>query len=149
MKFLLKYLPLFLLFILSVAHAQSFKIYKGDTINKLDSKGLKQGVWMKFDKNNKRTSEGKFLNNVRIGKFKSFNEDGKLQAERTYGLDGKKSRMTVFYDGGKIRAKGNLIEEMKDSTWLYYNDLGTLVSEEFYVKGSSFLNNLTIEPDSS
>jgi antitoxin component YwqK of YwqJK toxin-antitoxin module len=136
MKSIYPHIILFLLFLSGASQAQNFKIYKGDTINRIDGKGLKQGIWMKFDKASKPVSTGNFLNGVRKGKFISYNENGKLQAERIYAPDGKNSRMKVFYEGGKLRAKGNLNEENKDSTWLYYNDLGVLVSEEYYVNGS-------------
>ena len=133
MKFI--YFLSFLLLITLTSFSQNFKIFKGDTVNRIDGKGLKQGIWFKFDKNNKVISEGRFRNGIRTGTFKSYTESGKLQAERMYDLDGKNSRMFVYYAGGKIRAKGKLIEEAKDSTWLYYNDLGTLVSQEYYAKG--------------
>ena len=39
---------LYLLFFTGTIHGQTFVVFKGDTINRKDIKGLKQGVWKKF-----------------------------------------------------------------------------------------------------
>ena len=57
---------------------KSFQVYNGDTINCVDQKGMKQGVWKKFYESKKLLGETTFKNNLQVGLSKSYFESGKI-----------------------------------------------------------------------
>ena len=65
---------------------KSFQVFKGDTINCEDVKGLKQGVWKKYYRNNTLCSETMFTNNKPSGISRTWYESGKLKAEVFFHL---------------------------------------------------------------
>lgn len=118
-------------------NAQTFQVFKGDTINRRDAKGLQQGVWRKYYKTDTLASEMHFWNGRHDGFFRTYSQSGKLQTEVKYRPgyleigDGK-----IFYEDGTVKAKGKYVNKQKDSVWTYFDDKGILSSTEFYVKGS-------------
>jgi len=117
------------------AWSQDFKLFKGDTINRTDSKGLKQGVWKRFYDNDQLFSETIFKNGKATGSTKLFYKTGEKQGVMTYEIDGKTSRMISYWPNGKIKAAGKYMNQEKDSTWNYYNELDSLTSVENYKSG--------------
>lgn len=57
-----------------VSNAQKFEIYKGDTINRKDNKGLKEGVWRKYYRTDTLCSESVFLNDKPINVSRTWYE---------------------------------------------------------------------------
>ena len=64
----------------SISSAQTYNVFKGDTINRTDSKGLKQGLWKKYFSNDTLFSEGVYKNNIHTGTFKTYYKSGKTQS---------------------------------------------------------------------
>jgi antitoxin component YwqK of YwqJK toxin-antitoxin module len=114
---------------------KSFQVYNGDTINCVDQKGMKQGVWKKFYETKKVLGETTFKNNVQVGISKSFFESGKIQAEIKNSTDGKSARVVMYYESGKIHSKGNYKMQKKDSVWNYYSEDSLLTKVESYKAG--------------
>ena len=115
--------------------SQDFKIFKGDTINRTDAKGWKQGVWKRYYDNDQLFSETRFKNNKPVGTANMFYKTGEKQGVIVYEKDGKTARMTSFWPNGKIKAKGKYINQEKDSTWNFYNEKDTLTAVENYKLG--------------
>ena len=115
--------------------AQSYKIYKKDTINRIDAKGRKQGVWKKIYDTGGVLSEGTFKDNHQTGLFKYYYEGGKLKGTAEFYNDGINCSFTGYHENGKVEAVGNYINEKKDSVWKYYSDDSLLLSLENYKKG--------------
>src|SRR5436190_23763750 len=63
-----------------ISTAQTFNVFKGDTINRTDKKGLKQGLWKKYYSNDTLFSEGVYKNNIHTGIFKTYYKTGKPQS---------------------------------------------------------------------
>ncbi|MBK7967994.1 MAG: toxin-antitoxin system YwqK family antitoxin [Bacteroidetes bacterium] len=108
--------------------AQTYKIFKGDTINRTDAKGLKQGPWRRYYDNDQLFSETIFKNGKPQGNTNTFYKSGKKQAVLVNSADGKTARMTSFWENGKIKAVGKYINQEKDSTWNYYSENDTLLT---------------------
>lgn len=90
---------------------EEFKIYKCDTINKIDRFGMKQGIWLEFGNEIKINALDSFLNHKRIVRYE-FNEKGKTVVRYgEFGITIAKTfqRKTVF----KYLPK---IPEFKDCT---------------------------------
>lgn len=120
-------------FILAMALLFFLRAYSQDSINKTDAKGLKQGSWVgKFEKGKKRY-EGSFIDNKPNGLFTYYYESGEKNAELFFSGNGAKAK--YFHLNGRLKGKGNYIDQKKDSTWLYYDDREILSQEENYSMG--------------
>jgi uncharacterized protein len=115
--------------------AQKFNVYKGDTINRIDKKGLKQGNWRKYYPNDTLFYEGFYTNDQRIGKFIHYYKDGKIKTISIFSENGQKAEVNNFYKNGKVMGTGNYWDEKKEGTWKYFSENGKLTSEENYIKG--------------
>ncbi len=118
----------------------------GQEINQTDSKGNKQGPWKKYyPSNDGLFYEGQFENDVPVGVFKHYYENGNIKSKTTY--ETSKVRSEVYYNGGQIMAKGVFIDKKKDSTWLYYDNSGWLSLMEDYQKGLKTGPSISYYPD--
>ena len=133
MKTILKVLFLFL--ITSAVSAQKFNIFKGDTINRTDAKGHKQGIWKKYYSNDVLFSEGVYKDGKHTGIFKTNYKSGKPQSILKFRGVSEINDAEIFSEDSGLMAKGKYIDRVKDSLWVYFDRMGKKSSEEFYVKG--------------
>jgi len=87
--------------------AQDFEIYNGDTINYMDSKQNKQGIWKYF--NDDKTvvlKEGVFKNNRKEGVWRYYYENANLQTEITYTNGLAKGYAKAYYETGQVMEEG-------------------------------------------
>ncbi len=133
----MKKISVILIFLIAFHYlpAQTFKIFKGDTINRVDSKGLKQGLWRKYYNTDTLFSEGIYKNNIHTGTFNTFHKNGKIQSILKFRGTTEISKAELFYESGKIMSKGKYIDHTKDSLWIYYDEEGIKNAEEFYKNG--------------
>ncbi|MBK9412566.1 MAG: toxin-antitoxin system YwqK family antitoxin [Bacteroidetes bacterium] len=124
-----------LLFISATGSAQKFNIFKGDTINRTDAKGLKQGIWKKYYSNDVLFSEGVYKDGKHTGTFKTFYKSGKPQSILKFRGMSEINDAEIFSEDSGLMAKGKYIDRIKDSLWVYYDRMGKKSSEEFYIKG--------------
>jgi len=105
--------------------------------NVTDAKGLKQGYWKKpSGEAGKIIFEGLFKDNKPQGIFKYYYPFDTVKAIIDFKKDGAYSYAKLFHPTGKIMAKGKYVgESIKDSVWLYYDDLGVMMSKETYTNG--------------
>lgn len=101
--------------------------------NKTDSKGEKQGEWKKYHKNGMLRYVGSFKNDKPVGEFKYYYDTGKMQTKMNHKGFGTYS--IVYYKTGEVKAVGKYINQVRDSTWTYYDEEGYKKATEFYKKG--------------
>lgn len=118
---------LLLLFCCSIAWAQ-------DT-NKLDSKGWKQGFWMKKNAQGNIIYTGQFQDDKEYGLFTYYHNNGSIERKAVFSQGGKRTETESYYPSGKIMAKGNYWNRKKDSTWVYYRENGRISFKENYKDG--------------
>ena len=116
----------------SFVSAQTYKVFKGDTINRVDSKGMKQGSWKKYYSNDTLFSEGVYKNNAHTGIFKTYFKNGIQQSALKFRGTTEICNAELFYEDGKIMSKGKYINHEKDSLWIYFDEDGNKNAEEFY-----------------
>lgn len=114
-----------------------------------DAQGRKQGYWKKKDeKTEKLIYEGLFKDNKPQGVFKYYYPFDTVKAIIDFKQDGKFAYAKLFHPTGKIMAKGKYLgESVKDSVWLYYDDLGVMMSKENFVNGKKEGKALVYFPD--
>lgn len=104
--------------------------------NKTDAKGLKTGKWtVKYEDGKTTRYTGEFKAGKPIGDFKYYYETGELKSTLKFRSDGKSSYGVFYYtdeDGGKKMSEGKYVDQKKDSTWVYYDNVGyKTYSQEF------------------
>ncbi len=108
--------------------SQDFKVFKGDTINRKDAKGLKQGIWRKYYRTDTLCSESRFLNDKPVGISKTWYESGMLKAVVQFGKNSLRGEGISYFESGKIMAKGIYQGQQKDSIWIYYHEKADTIS---------------------
>lgn len=88
------------------AQKNTYQVFKGDTINRTDAKGLKQGLWRKYYRTDTLCSETWFKNNKPTGISRTWYENGKLKAEVVFEKNSPKGKAVSFYESGKVMARG-------------------------------------------
>lgn len=112
-----------------------FQVFKGDTINRRDARGLKQGLWRKYYRTDTLCSETFFKNDKAVGSTRSWYESGKLKGSVIIAKDGHRASATTYYESGKRMAVGIYYDQLKDSVWRYFNENDTLKTVEQYKRG--------------
>jgi len=105
------------------------------TTNKTDEKGKKQGLWIKLDDDKKKLYEGNFVDNIPVGKFIYYYDDGKPWSVSIFSNNGTVTHSQMFDAAGKVVGEGKYINQKKDSIWKYYDHKGNLISDENYING--------------
>lgn len=101
-----------------------------------DSQGRKQGYWKKKDASNKLVYEGLFKDDKPLGKFKYYYPNDSLRAVMNFRSEGQIAFAQLYHSNGKRMAQGKYInKEIKDSTWMYYDESGILISKDQYKNG--------------
>src|SRR5574344_1506024 len=103
--------------------------------NKKDNKGLRQGLWIKTDKQGRKISEGNFKDDYPIDTFRYYNKKGELETINVFSNKGKKCSSCFLYKDNRVKAEGCYTDKKKDGLWCYYNEKGKKVLEENYKNG--------------
>ena len=134
MSFDMKFLKIILLFLVTTNAS-----FSQNDFNKLDEKGLKQGIWKGFYEESKRPRyEGTFEHGKEIGTFKFFDDTkaGTVIATREFNKKDN-SCYTIFYNqkNNKV-SEGKVVNKVYEGEWLYYHeDLPSIMAREFYKNG--------------
>jgi antitoxin component YwqK of YwqJK toxin-antitoxin module len=105
-------------------------------INKVDSKGRRQGFWKVYDGDGNLKFTGEFHDGRPMGEFRYFYPNGRLKAVVINQDSGRIARTTNYYVNGNVMATGKYLDQKKDSTWLYFTEEESApASEEIYRSG--------------
>lgn len=122
--------------IVFVLLATSYSAAAQELINQTDKNGKKQGTWVKTYENGQERYRGQFLNDIPVGTFFYYDEDGNKTLELTYlNEDGEKAKAQFFHLNGTVMGQGMYRNKMKNGTWKYFDDQSVLSSEDEYMSG--------------
>ncbi|MCG9791069.1 toxin-antitoxin system YwqK family antitoxin [Flavobacterium algicola] len=111
----------------------------GQSFNKIDSNGKKDGTWKGVYEDSKRPKyEGTFSHGKETGTFKFFDDTkvGSVIATREFSsVDG--SAYTIFYDQVKNKvSEGKVLNKQFEGLWKYYHQASPIVmTTENYKNG--------------
>lgn len=106
------------------------------TAQTTDAAGRKQGYWKKKGDNGKLLYEGEFKDDKPVGKFKYYYPNDSIKAILHFRNGGASALAYLFHMNGKRMAVGKYIgKETKDSTWIYYDEKGVMISKDEYKAG--------------
>lgn len=136
-------LVFFFIFSLHFAFGQKFEIFKGDTINKEDASGMKNGHWMIFNKTKKLpdytddqlVEEGDYVNNKKDGIWIQYYNSGKKKNEITYSGGKPTGYAKFYYKSGIVSEEGNWINGKWDGNYKYYYESGQIAYDWQFVNG--------------
>ena len=125
---------LLLLFILSSAAS-----WGQNDFNKLDEKGLKNGIWKGFFEESKRVRyQGTFDHGKEIGTFNYYDDtkEASIIGIRVFDIKDN-SVYTTFFDQKKnIVSEGKSINKLKEGIWKYYHEAAKeIMTLENYKQG--------------
>ena len=113
-----------LLFIIGYSVIQLFSYsLLGQTINRRDADGLKQGFWEAVDSRGMPVYRGTFKDDKPVGEMKRFFPTGELRLIMNYDNTSNFARVRFFLPNGRLAAQGNYIDNKRDSVWIFYNQL--------------------------
>ncbi len=114
--------------------SQSYEVTKaGDTINKIDVEGKKQGKWIVYGKNKpgtcyqteQKVEEGKYQDNKKSGLWVEYYCNGYLKTKLQYVNGRPDGYCVIYHDNGKIQEEGQWSSKL--NKWvgkyrLYYDN---------------------------
>ncbi len=120
-----------------------YELFFGDTINKIDKNGDRQGRWIYFGrdskgiknkvlKHNQIVEDGFFLNNLKNGLWKTYHTNtNKIKSEINYENGITKGKAKFYSEKGKLLQEGNLQNNLWTDKLTFYNE-----KEEAFVKNA-------------
>jgi len=117
---------------------------RADKINRFDNLGKKRGPWIEFHPNGLVAMEGYFMNDLKNGIFKYFDNKGNLLTIEKYRdgqivLDSEESVIldirNTYYADGSVKSSGGYVDGMKEGTHRIYGQDGNIISGEVYKMG--------------
>jgi len=106
---------------------------QNDTVNQVDYRGWKQGLWQKEYPNGSLRYVGFFKDDYPVGEFTYYYTNGKTRTILMHTEKGKSAYAKVYYENGvSLKAEGMYYNKKKDSVWRYYTQDGTLLKQESY-----------------
>ena len=100
--------------------------------NRTDAQGRKQGAWSKTWESGQVRYQGQFKDGHPVGTFKHYDEEGHLTTIQRHAGDGHVSRAEHYHPNGTLMATGKYVDQLKDSTWSYYDEAGGLRKLEHF-----------------
>jgi antitoxin component YwqK of YwqJK toxin-antitoxin module len=104
-------------------------------VNQTDNKGFKQGFWTKVYPNGSKAYEVYFKDNVPVGEYKRYHENGKLAIFLNYDENGEWADAKIFDESGNLIGEGKYHGRFKHGHWKYYQE-NKLVLEDNYKEGN-------------
>jgi antitoxin component YwqK of YwqJK toxin-antitoxin module len=104
--------------------------------NRVDSKGRKQGKWVKYYEGNQVIRyKGEFQNDIPINTFVYYHPNGIPKAEHTYRGTTNVCMAKEYNEQGQRVAMGLYNNQKRDSIWTFYHEKGHVLQREGYAKG--------------
>lgn len=125
------------------SYSQTFEIVDGDTINKVDAEGKRQGKWQvkarsRVDKGyteGQLIEEGVYKNTRKQGVWKKYYPDGKIKSEITYVNSRPKGPYTLYYPNGNIEEQSNWARTKNTGAFKRYHPNGKIAQDFTFTEG--------------
>jgi len=116
-------------------------VRSSERINRVDKLSRKQGYWKTFYEDKSVHTEGVYVDDLKNGLFKTYDEEGKMVLLEKYVngvLDTQAAETTVldikneYYPGGKIKVSGSYKDGKKHGVFREYDEEGTITGSTVY-----------------
>ena len=104
------------------------------SINQVDSRGRKQGHWIKKYPDETILYEGYFKDDHPVGEFRRYYEDKTLKSMLKFSSNGKEAYAILYHPNGNIASKGKYVNQKKEGKWQFFSAMTKdyLISEDIY-----------------
>lgn len=107
---------------------------KGEGI--IDNKGIKQGPWKEYYTEGTLRGEGEYFDGARIGKWKFYHLNEKLEQVGKYRKGGKAHGDWIwYYENGSVRREETYLNGKEDGAIVEFNEEGNIIKQGEYVDG--------------
>ncbi len=125
-------LSIFTTLFLHVLLSQSYQVYNGDTINKVDESNFKQGHWIYFGnminlpeyKPEQKVEEGKYQDNRKDGIWVKYFPNEKVQSEITFSNNRPNGEYKIYYNNGQLQEQGMWKNNRNTGAFKRYHENG-------------------------
>ncbi len=119
-------------------YGQSYEIYQGDTINRIDANNLKQGLWKIFNRTknlpgyepDQLVEEGAYKDSRKVGIWKRFFPNGNMQDEIEYSNNRPNGYYKTYFENGQVQEEGTWKNNRNIGAFKRYYENGQ-VSQDF------------------
>lgn len=114
-------------------------LHKGVVIGKgiIDEQGKKQGPWQEFFLSGKKSAEGTYKDNIKIGQWKYYFENGNLEQIGSYDSKGRaKGKWIWYYPNKSERRIETFFEGISQGMMTEYAADSTIMLQGEYVDGT-------------
>jgi antitoxin component YwqK of YwqJK toxin-antitoxin module len=102
----------------------------------IDHKGIKQGHWKEYYLDGTLRGEGDYKDGARVGSWKFFHGNAKLEQYGKYRAGGKPHGLWIwYYDDGSVRREENYINGKEDGEMTEYTPDGEIIEQGEYIEG--------------
>jgi hypothetical protein len=127
---------------LAKGQAQSYEIdpFKFDTINKIDTKGKKQGKWIIYSASRKKangvaiyaTQKGAYVDDFKHGTWEELYYNGFCKSKIDYNIGEPEGRVCLYDEKGTIKESGTWMANHWEGMYKAYYASGKLKFEFLY-----------------
>ncbi len=117
--------------------------------NDFDGKGRRHGMWEKKFQNGLTRYKGAFDHGVEVGTFVHYYPSGKVRVKTVFRGKTGVGFAEEYDEEERLIAKGLFVDRKRDSTWLYFNDIGQTIEVVNYKEGERNGESLILYGDGS
>ena len=122
----------------SFSQSPTFEIMNGDTVNRIDGEGKKQGKWIVFGRDKpgsycdpeQKTEEGVFKDNRKTGIWLEYYCNGNIKNKITFVGGRPDGEVSLFYMNGQLSEKGTWKNNRFIGKYKQFDSIGNLVQEK-------------------
>jgi len=116
-----------------------------EQINQSDSKGRKQGHWIRKYPNGNVMYDGIFRDDKPTGEFKRYYENSGLKSVLVFDNTGREASAVLYYQNGLPASRGKYVNQLKEGKWQYFSSTNkdVLISEAYY--SGDKINGLSVK----
>ncbi len=131
--------------ITSILFFKSGFLRRKEVLNRQDKIGRKQGLWKEFYEDRSVKSEGTYVDDLKHGLFKTYDNKGEVLSMDKYSLgvlDEDAAETTVvdirneYFSDGTIQSSGSFVEGEKHGVHRDYDKEGTIIASRVYEYGT-------------
>ncbi len=114
-------------------------------LNQTDTRGKKQGRWIKRYPDQTILYEGYFNDDHPVGEFIRYYEDKTLKSVLQFSDNGMEANATLYHPNGYVASKGKYVNQKKEGKWQFFSAgiKDYLISEDIYA--DDLRNGLSIQ----
>jgi antitoxin component YwqK of YwqJK toxin-antitoxin module len=124
---------------------------KETSVNQTDSRGRKQGHWIKRYPDQTILYEGYFKDDHPVGELRRYYEDKTIKSVLQFSKDGKEANAILYHPNGNIASKGKYVNQKKEGKWQFFSAMNKdyLISEDIYTGDRRNGVSVKFYPDST